>query len=69
MPAREGSFGGACPSRDSCNEVRQMVGRFVEVYAECPLEVCESRDVKGLYRKARAGELAPRLFMPLLLQP
>ncbi len=39
------------------DEVRKMVGRFVEVYAECPLDVCESRDVKGLYRKARAGEL------------
>jgi adenylylsulfate kinase len=30
-------------------------GGFVEVYVHCPLEVCEGRDVKGLYRKARAG--------------
>jgi adenylylsulfate kinase len=45
------------PYRNVRDEVRKMVGRFVEVYAECPLEVCEQRDVKGLYRKARAGEL------------
>ncbi len=29
----------------------------MEVYAKCPIEVCEQRDVKGLYRKARAGEI------------
>jgi len=45
------------PYRGVRDEVRKMVGRFVEVYAACPLEVCEQRDVKGLYRKARAGEL------------
>lgn len=32
-------------------------GEFVEVYVDTPLEVCEARDVKGLYRKARAGEI------------
>jgi adenylyl-sulfate kinase len=32
-------------------------GDFVETYLECPLEVCEARDPKGLYRKARRGEL------------
>ena len=32
-------------------------GEFVEVYCNAPLEVCESRDVKGLYKKARAGEI------------
>jgi len=36
-------------------EVRQRIGRFVEVYVECPLEECERRDVKGMYQKARAG--------------
>jgi adenylylsulfate kinase len=30
---------------------------FVEVFADAPIEVCESRDVKGLYAKARAGEI------------
>ena len=32
-------------------------GTFIEVYVDTPLEVCESRDVKGLYRRARAGEI------------
>jgi len=32
-------------------------GRFVEVFVDTPLELCESRDVKGLYAKARAGEI------------
>jgi bifunctional enzyme CysN/CysC len=39
--------------------VRSMMdeGEFVEVFVDTPLEVCEQRDVKGLYAKARAGEL------------
>ena len=36
---------------------RQQVGRFVEVYIRTPIEVCEQRDVKGLYKRARAGEI------------
>lgn len=32
-------------------------GRFIEVFVDTPLELCESRDVKGLYAKARAGEI------------
>ena len=32
-------------------------GDFVEVFVDCPVEVCEQRDVKGLYKKARAGEI------------
>ena len=37
--------------------VRKLVqeGEFVEVYVKCPIEVCENRDVKGLYKKAREG--------------
>lgn len=39
--------------------VRELVGEdFLEVYVRCPLEVCEQRDVKGLYKKARAGVIA-----------
>lgn len=40
--------------------VRQIVGQenLFEIYVRCPLEVCEARDVKGLYRKARRGEIA-----------
>jgi adenylylsulfate kinase len=38
--------------------VRELLGKeFVEVFVNCPLEVCEQRDVKGLYKKARTGEL------------
>jgi len=38
--------------------VRHIAGsNFVEIYCCCPLEVCEARDVKGLYKKARAGEI------------
>jgi adenylylsulfate kinase-like enzyme len=32
-------------------------GEFIEVYIDTPIEVCEARDSKGLYKKARAGEL------------
>ena len=38
-------------------EARAMIKDFVEVYANAPVEVCEERDVKGLYAKARAGEI------------
>jgi len=38
-------------------EIRAMTRTFVEVYVEAPLEVVEERDTKGLYKKARAGEL------------
>ena len=38
--------------------VRKLMGAdFLEVYCRCPVEVCEQRDVKGLYKKARAGEI------------
>jgi sulfate adenylyltransferase len=48
------------PYRDIRNEVRGMMGgsRFVEVFVDTPLEICERRDSKGLYAKARKGELA-----------
>lgn len=39
------------------DEGRAMIKDFVEVFADAPLEVCEERDVKGLYAKARAGEI------------
>jgi adenylylsulfate kinase len=45
------------PYRAVREEARAEIGRFVEVFVNAPLEVCEERDVKGLYRKARAGEL------------
>ncbi|WP_016950032.1 adenylyl-sulfate kinase [Anabaena sp. PCC 7108] len=39
------------------DEVRQRIGNFIEVYVNAPLNVCEKRDVKGLYKRARAGEI------------
>jgi adenylylsulfate kinase len=45
------------PYQEIREEVRQRIGNFVEVYVNAPLEVCEERDVKGLYRKARSGEI------------
>ncbi|WP_456397189.1 adenylyl-sulfate kinase [Desulfurobacterium sp.] len=45
------------PYRRDRDFVRGLVneGDFIEVYVKCPLEICESRDPKGLYKKARAG--------------
>jgi adenylylsulfate kinase len=47
------------PFREDRDQVRNLVevGEFVEVFVDCPLEICESRDVKGLYAKARRGEI------------
>jgi len=47
------------PYRATRDEVRHMVGadRFVEVFVDTPLEVCERRDSKGVYAKARRGEI------------
>jgi adenylylsulfate kinase len=47
------------PFRADRARVRALVphGDFLEIYVKCSLEVCESRDVKGLYRRARAGEI------------
>ena len=44
--------------RDQVREIHDKAGvPFIEVYVEAPLEVCEKRDTKGLYKKARAGEI------------
>ncbi len=47
------------PYREGRDAVRKLLndGEFIEVYVECPLDVCEERDTKGLYKKARAGEV------------
>jgi adenylylsulfate kinase len=45
------------PYRSVREEVRRHIGDFVEVYVNAPLNVCEQRDVKGLYKAARAGKL------------
>jgi len=48
------------PFRADRDRARAIVGdeRFFEVFLDVPIEICESRDPKGLYRKARAGEIA-----------
>ncbi|MFQ5602061.1 MAG: bifunctional sulfate adenylyltransferase/adenylylsulfate kinase [bacterium] len=47
------------PYRNTRNDVRNMVGkdRFIEVFVDTPLDVCEARDTKGMYAKARKGEI------------
>jgi adenylyl-sulfate kinase len=45
------------PYKDVRDEMRRAIGRFVEVYVKCPIDVLKERDVKGLYKKALAGEI------------
>ncbi len=45
------------PYRDVRDFNRKEIGDFVEIYCKCPVEVCIKRDVKGLYKKALAGEI------------
>lgn len=47
------------PYRKDRDTIRSLVkpGEFIEVYVKCSLETCEKRDVKGLYKKARMGEI------------
>lgn len=48
------------PYRATRDEVRAMIGadRFIEVFVDTPLDVCEQRDTKGLYGRARRGEIS-----------
>ena len=47
------------PFRSDRHRARTLAGedRFLEVFTDCPLEICEQRDVKGLYKKARQGQI------------
>ncbi|MCY7361773.1 MAG: adenylyl-sulfate kinase, partial [Ignavibacteria bacterium] len=47
------------PFREDRNSVRELLEKdeFIEVYVKCSLNICEERDVKGLYNKARNGEI------------
>ena len=47
------------PFRADRSAARKLVphGEFIEIHCQCPLETCEERDVKGLYKKARAGKI------------
>ena len=47
------------PTREMRSMAKQIIGAadFIEVFIDTPIEICEARDVKGLYKKARAGEI------------
>lgn len=47
------------PTHQIRNQAKEIIGQkdFYEVFVDTPLEICEKRDVKGLYKKARAGEI------------
>jgi adenylylsulfate kinase len=45
------------PYRETREHARRQIADFVEVFVDCPVEVCIERDVKGLYKKALAGEI------------
>jgi adenylylsulfate kinase len=45
------------PYREVREEVRGRIGNFIEIHVHCPVEVLAQRDVKGLYKKALAGEI------------
>jgi len=49
-------FDATANRRSYRDRARQQIPRFVEVFVDCPLEICIQRDPKGIYRKARAGE-------------
>ncbi|MBK9983457.1 MAG: adenylyl-sulfate kinase [Saprospiraceae bacterium] len=48
------------PTIEMRQNAKQIIGEhdFIEVFIDTPIEICESRDVKGLYKKARAGEIS-----------
>jgi adenylylsulfate kinase len=45
------------PYLDSRDRARKKIGRFLEVYLQCPIEVCVQRDCKGLFQRALRGEI------------
>jgi adenylylsulfate kinase len=45
------------PYREARRDARREIGRFVEVYVRCPVEICMKRDVKGMYKKAREEKI------------
>lgn len=47
------------PLKENRDKVRKLIGEkdFIEIYCRCPVEVCEMRDPKGMYKRAKAGEI------------
>jgi len=46
------------PYRETRRQNRTLLGNYIEVFCDCPLDILEKRDPKGLYKRARAGEIA-----------
>ncbi|GAA6621083.1 adenylyl-sulfate kinase [Scytonema sp. NUACC26] len=57
------------PYRDAREQLRLNLPNFIEVYVDAPLEVCMERDVKGLYKKAIAGEIPEFTGISSLYEP
>ena len=59
------------PTEEIRKQVQHIVGDadFIEIFVDTPLEVCEQRDVKGLYKKARAGEIKNFTGIDALFEP
>jgi len=45
------------PYQEARDEIRKEIENYVEIFVDCPLDVCQSRDVKGMYKKAQKGEI------------
>ncbi|UCD45514.1 MAG: adenylyl-sulfate kinase [Candidatus Bathyarchaeota archaeon] len=45
------------PYRERRRKTREEIGEFIEVYTRCPVDICIERDIKGMYKKALAGEI------------
>ncbi len=45
------------PYQEARDEIRKELERYVEIFVDCPVEVCQARDVKGMYKKAREGRI------------
>jgi adenylylsulfate kinase len=54
------------PYQELRKELRDQIGRLIEVYLKCPLEICEQRDQSGMFMKARSGEIGefPGISLP-----
>jgi len=45
------------PFKEGRDKVKELLGGVIEIYVKCPINVCENRDVKGMYKKSRANEI------------
>lgn len=45
------------PYKKTREKIKKEVNNYIEIFCNCPLEICETRDTKGLYKKARKGEI------------